>query len=178
MTYPWTSGDVLTAADLNDAIKIVQIVSATKTDTFSASITNSSDTAITGLSVTITPTSASSTILIFGMVSGSGYTASFNGVNVTTYRNSTEIGIPSSFGSRTEATAVSHAGDTTSKMANVGILVTDSPATTSAITYAFHLTTSNAGSAQTYYVNRSIGDTDNVDHNRTISTITVMELSA
>ena len=158
--------------------KILQVVSTTKTDTFSAAISGGNDTAITGLSATITPTSASSTILVLGMVNGGGYGTGTNGVNVRTYRGATMIGVASSFGNRTEATASSHGGISGERMSNVGILLTDSPATTSATTYAFHLTTYIAGASQTYYVNRSGTDTDNSGFNRTISSITVMEVSA
>lgn len=176
----FVSGNVLTAAQMNDlrgAFRILQVVSTTKTDTFSAAISGGNDAAITGLSATITPTSASSTILIYGMVHGSGFSTG-NTINVRTYRGATMIGVPSSFGNRTEATAVSHGDTGTLKMSNVGILLADSPATTSATTYAFYLTTSQGGASQTYYVNRSSTDTDGVDTNRTVSSITVMEVSA
>lgn len=49
--------------------KVLQVVSTTKTDTFTVSTTTLTD--ITGLSVSITPTLSSSTILVLSSVNGS-----------------------------------------------------------------------------------------------------------
>jgi hypothetical protein len=74
--------------------KILQCVSTTKTDTFSTTSTSMVD--VTGLSVSITPTSTSSTILVFMnvMTSHSAGGAAQNSFNLV--RNSTAIGQPSS----------------------------------------------------------------------------------
>ena len=58
----------ITAAKLASGVggKVLQVVSTTKTDTFTVSTANSSDPAdITGLSVAITPASSSNKVLVF-----------------------------------------------------------------------------------------------------------------
>ena len=49
---------------VNVSSAVVQVKSTTKDDTFSASVADGANTAITGLSVSITPTSASNKILV------------------------------------------------------------------------------------------------------------------
>ena len=71
-TLPATfvAGNVLEAEQLNDlrgAFRVLQTVSTTKTDTFSSAVTAFTD--VTGLSVSITPSSATSTILVMADVS-------------------------------------------------------------------------------------------------------------
>ena len=78
--------------------KVLQVVSTTKTDTFSqASTTTYAD--ITGLSVTITPSSASNKILVIGYVNGSVATISKR-VAIRLVRDSTAIGNGTASGSR------------------------------------------------------------------------------
>ena len=157
--------------------KILQIVSTTKTDTFSASIGAGADTAITGLSATITPTSATSNILVMFQAAG----ARANDLPyffVRLYRGATEIGSGATASSRTSV--IQAAGIVASDTTAIGPLsghFLDSPATTSATTYALHAT--NAGtSTHTYYVNRTQDDVDAANFSRTSSSITLLEVSA
>jgi hypothetical protein len=157
--------------------KILQVVSTTKTDTFSASISAGSDTAITGLSATITPTSATSKILVMFQAAG----ARANDLPyffVRLYRGATEIGSGATASNRTSVIQASGivAIDTTA-IGPVSGHFLDSPATTSATTYALHAT--NAGtSTHTYYVNRTQDDVDAANFSRTSSSITLLEVSA
>jgi len=110
--------------------KVVQIVRGSTTNIVTASI--NSDTAVsTGLSATITPTSASNNILIFvnqnGIEKSAGGTADF-GLMFQMLRGSTQIG---TFGGSTTHTESSGGGG-----GDVGATFIDSPATTSAITYS------------------------------------------
>lgn len=124
-----TSGNVLTAAWLNDlrgAFRILQVVSAsTSTEVASATATH----ADTGLTATITPQSSSSKILVY-VAHPQSYKDTGNGfncINLRIMRGATNI-----------QTVVTTAGFTGSVMDNVfGItgVVLDSPATTSATTY-------------------------------------------
>ena len=157
--------------------KILQVVSTTKTDTFSASLAAGADTAITGLSATITPTSATSQILVLFQSAG----ARANDLPyffVRLYRGATEIGSGATASNRTSVIQASGvvALDTTALGPLSGHFL-DSPATTSATTYALHA--ANVGSStHTFYVNRSQDDTDAANFPRTSSSITVMEVSA
>jgi hypothetical protein len=110
--------------------KILQVVSATKTDVFSTSSLTLVD--ITGLSVSITPSDASNTILVHYVAN-----ASNNGVNdggaVQLVRDSTAI-FQSTAGSTNFSSAFTKQLDTALIWAFSGMHL-DSPATTSATTY-------------------------------------------
>jgi hypothetical protein len=173
LTLPATSGTVLTSASNTGfpAGSILQVVSTTKTDTFSTASTSATD--ITGLSVSITPSSASNKILIMFNVN-----TSMENFQMSTFlvRNSTTIFVGDTAGSRVSATTAlcGTTGTnefTISNVPNVGIYL-DSPSSTSSVTYKIQ-TQVNAG---TGYVNRSYAD-DNANYRgRTPSSITVMEV--
>ena len=64
----WSASQVLTASSLNNlrgAFRILQVVSTTKTDTYSDSSATGTLTTITGLTATITPSATTSKILIY-----------------------------------------------------------------------------------------------------------------
>jgi hypothetical protein len=152
--------------------KVAQVVSTTKTDTFSASTSNTF-TDITGLSVSITPSSATSKILVTASVIGS---ATSNGVaNIQLLRGATAICIGDTAGSRPRATTSTDSNNLDQAVpASINFL--DSPATTSATTYKLAINTGdNTGTA---YINRTLGDGDNIYQGRYASTITVMEILA
>ena len=119
MTIPqFTVGQVLTAAELNamvDEINIgsavVQVKSTTKTDTFSMASTTFAD--ITGLSVSITPTSASNKIFIVATVA-QGAESVYTG-NLRLMRDSTAIGVGATAGSRISSTSYNTTPQTHSK---------------------------------------------------------------
>jgi hypothetical protein len=161
--------------------KILQVVSTTKTDTFSASVAQGTSTPITGLSVTITPNSASSNILVIGQINGSSDGASEAAVTVLT-RNGAAICVGDAAGSRSLATSGS--GYTASATGykespySIGILFLDSPATTSSTTYAVEIGSTIFGTSGVF-VNTGPNTTlDRTDVWRTTSSITVMEVSA
>lgn len=167
----FTAGDVLTAANLNllrGAFRILQVVSTVKTDTFSSTSTSYVD--YTGMSVSITPTSSSSKVLIVvHMVNGYSVNlaASFQIV-----RGSTAIALGDAAGSRTQCTIGVIPEDASAMVCSMTFL--DSPATTSATTYKIQ-GRSNTG---TVHINRTNGDADNANSWRSISTITAYEVSA
>ena len=151
--------------------KVLQVVSTAKTDTFSTITGSFID--VTGLSVSITPSSASNKILIktdihFGTNGNSGY------IYFKLVRASTDIYLGDSAGSRIRGFGGGASVDaaTTMQLSNVFL---DSPATTSATTYKIQVYNQNTG--QTGYVNRSFTDSDNTSYLRTASSITVMEIA-
>jgi hypothetical protein len=150
--------------------KILQVVSTTKTDTFSTSSTSYTD--VTGLSVSITPSSASSKIMVFATVNSGrlGGLPTFQLVRV-----STAIGVGDAAGSRTRASMSNHPGaDSTGlQLTTVAVEFLDSPSTTSATTYKIQARTESS----TLYVNRSGTDTDSATYPRVVSSITVMEVA-
>jgi hypothetical protein len=182
-TLPATfvAGNVLTAAQMNDlrgAFRILQVVSTTKTDTFTASVASGGETAVTGLSASITPSSATSKILVMLNVNGietSDYT-SF--LVVRLYRGATEIGSGAAAGSRPTVFGADKTGTQNSdNIVNVSGNYLDSPATTSATTYAVYLVNTR-GVTKTLGVNRTGLDSDQVSYVRAASTVTLMEVSA
>jgi hypothetical protein len=159
---------------------VKQVLSTVKTDTFSASVATGANTAITGLSVTITPSSATSKILVTYMVNGSldlaGGASGSNGILTTLKRGATSIGVGNAAGSRQQVSANSGGAIVSAAVAlSSGTTFLDSPATTSATTYSINIS-HTSGATQTVYVNRSGTDTDSNSYYRAISTITVMEV--
>jgi len=153
--------------------KIIQVVSTTKTDTFSSSTVNQM-VDITGLSATITPTSTSSKVLILYDLNMSGSELFF----IQLVRGSTNIKIGNSdSGNRIECTA---GGDFQSQNADkVSVLAgsfLDSPNTTSATTYKIQGRVYNSGSS--FSVNKPNSDTNATYTGRSASTITLMEVAA
>lgn len=169
----FTAGQVLTAAQQNalrGAFRVLQVVSTSKTDTFTTASTSFVD--VTGLTVTITPQSATSQILVLAQLGASsdfGVSAGF----ARLVRGSTAIDVGATAGSRTSASVNPEVSNASAALTN-SLVFLDSPATTSATTYAIQAKT-NSGN---FYVNRSKNDTDNSNHPRLASTITVMEISA
>ena len=168
----FTAGQVLTAAQMNNlrgAFRVLQVVTTAKTDTFSTTSTSMTD--VTGLSVSITPSSADSKVLVLVQLNGGndGSSTNFFGNLV---RGATTIDVGDAAGSRAAVTFFSEASVQLSTQTAVFL---DSPATTSATTYKIQIRTQGVG---TVFVNRRGTDNDATERPRTASTITVMEISA
>ena len=144
--------------------KILQVVSTAKTDVFSTTSTTLVD--ITGLSVSITPTSATSNILVMCQISV-GHSPIGSAIDLDLVRDSTSI-FNSSFGSGYTLEYNGMVFDQYSSMP-VPIIYLDSPATTSATTYKVQTNTSTG----TQYINRNGAGTYGAT-----SSITVMEVAA
>jgi hypothetical protein len=154
--------------------KVLQVVSTAKTDSFSASTSAGVYTDITGLSVSITPSSATSKILVIAMVSGSGAIGS-NFAAVQLVRASTAIALADTAGSRLSSSSqLAQIG--ADSMTALPITFLDSPSTTSATTYKIQ--GCSAGGTGTVYINRSTTDANNSSSIRGVSTITVLEIGA
>jgi hypothetical protein len=150
---------------------VLQVVSATKTDTFSTSSTAFVD--ITGLSVSITPISSSNKVFVTVDVTGQGQaTVSIAGFRLV--RDSTVIGAGAAVGVRTLGFAGSTATDNNISVTQ-GTNFLDSPSSTSSVTYKVQVRISSGG---TVFVNRPVSDAEDVNIVRTASTITVMEIAA
>jgi hypothetical protein len=123
----FSTGAVLTAAQMNDlrgAFRILQIVSGT---TGTAASSTSATLATTGLSATITPQSTNNKILVFASMTGCKTAATLTGIEFAFFRGATNILTFAKFGGYT----------TSSTDTNFGVtgIVFDNPATTSARTY-------------------------------------------
>ena len=153
----------------------LNVVSVTKRDTFAMSGNSFVD--LTGLSVTITPTSATSKILVLAsvmhMANGNNATASF-----LFARGGTHIGIANAAGSRKRSMTTrlaSMVGISNNATAVSTHHFLDSPATTSATTYKVRISSDGSGAI---YVNRNETDSDNSGYARGVSSLTVIEVAA
>jgi hypothetical protein len=153
--------------------KVLQVVSTALTSTYTDSSASGTLTTITGLSATITPSSASNKILILASVSVGGNDGSRFVFGLTGGNTATAY-IGDTAGSRKQVATGQIPAEPNGLM-NVSLMYLDSPSTTSSTTYSVQ-TAAIAG--ETVYINRAITDTDNANHCRGASTITVMEISA
>jgi len=156
-----------------DVGKVLQVVQTVKTDTFSSSTGSFID--VTGLSVSITPSSASNKILIlsdirYGTNANSGY-AFFK-----LLRGSTDIYLGDAAGSRIRGFGGGGSTDAAT-LTQLSTVFLDSPSTTSSTTYKIQIYNQNAAT-YAVYVNRTYNDTDNTSYSRAASSITVMEILA
>lgn len=151
---------------------ILQVVSTTKTDTFSTA--SNSLTGVTGLSVSITPSSASSKVLVIARVSV-GADPSNTKVAAGLLRGATLLALPAVVGNR--GVSMNTVANASTNYADPSVLLyLDSPATTSATTYQVAVTNTEQNGS-TVYVNRAADDSDVASRFRTSSTITVMEVA-
>ncbi len=163
--------DVASGSKIVQPGSILQVVSTTKTDTFTTSSTSYTD--LTGLSVSITPSSASNKIFVlYSIFLGQG-SQSFG--NLRLVRNSTNIALGDTSAGRDSVTISAWTGGSNNYHTVPAGIFLDSPSSTSAVTYKFQIRT--AGSADTQYVNRNARDDTAGNDPRGVSTITVMEVA-
>lgn len=159
-----SSGNVTFAT----AGKVLQVLQAVKTDT--QTVTAGAMTDIASLSVSITPSSTSSKILIIANVGIGSNDGGAIRAGVQLVRDSTALNVGDAAGSRiqvgTSATGAS------STIASASMTFLDSPSTTSATTYKVQAMDING----TIFINRTITDTDSSVFHRGASSIIVMEI--
>jgi hypothetical protein len=159
---------------------VLQVVQGIKTDTFVSSATVT-DTAVTGLTVSITPTSSSSKILVFCNL-GIGSENSQGGAAKLTRTVSavtTQLSLADAAGSRSRGSFAGsayrgNASNFINMLWHQSLTYLDSPATTSAITYGVQVSSISVGT----YINRTEADGNSNDTYRGVSYITVMEIAA
>lgn len=153
---------------------VLQVVSTALTAaTFSTNSTTYVD--VTGLSLSITPRSTTSKILVMYQFN-CGVDASAQGIFMQLVRNTTPIFVGDAAGSRPQATSIN--GVTTAYgILNMSGTYLDSPSTSSATTYKIQMFV-NGGGSYYGYVNRSVNDRNTALYDaRTASSITVMEIA-
>ena len=149
---------------------ILQVVQTTKTDTFTSSSTSFTD--VTGMSVSITPSTNTNRILVRAVLQYS--TNATPTIQAQLLRGSTVIGVGTVAGSRTSAGASGYTGGST-VMQTLVLEWLDSPATTSSTTYKVQI---RATTANNIHINRGDADLDTAINPRTASVITAMEVIA
>jgi hypothetical protein len=171
-TLPAVDGTVITTGNI-PAGSVLQVVSALKQDTFTTVSTSLTD--VTGLSVSITPISATSKILVTAVISLTNTnTAGFSSFGAI-LRDSTIIGAGTPAGNR-PAGSFFIQSTTNRGPVPFSMTVLDSPATTSATTYKVQIATEGGGG--TAAVGRNNDDINNAAYPRLSCSITVMEIAA
>jgi len=125
---------------------------------------------ITSLSVSITPTSASSKILISLGLTAEGTVGYRAGGRI--YRNGSTFNLPTNVGNRVPLNFAIHSAPNSHRSHH--IMTLDAPATTSALTYTVGVGTESTGG--TLHINRNDNDNNAGDHGRTTSYISAMEI--
>ena len=173
LTLPELTGTVLTN---KTAGTVLQVVSATKTDTFSTTVEDTVFVDITGLSASITPTSATNTILVLASIGKCSCTTSSRSVNFRLDRNGTSIALGDTAGNRVRISFCSSVA-TSEQGLSASLNFIDSPASTSALTYKIQMSGHNG---EATVINRNGNNTDNNDAPaaRSISTLILMEIAA
>jgi hypothetical protein len=167
-------------ADANmPAGSIIQVVQVVKTDSFAGTVPGVwAD--ISGLSLAITPSSASNKILVMVDLKASG-TVNSSVVRSRLLRNGTAIYIGDASSNRPRSMGQFYIGGNSDNgyyMAQIGGNFLDSPATTSAVTYNLQIGADDGGT-RTVYVNRTNGDRDTIYYDsRGVSSLTLMEVVA
>ena len=142
---------------------VLQVVNAIYSTQVS---TNNTNWTTTGHTISITPKSATSKIMIF--VSAYVGVSQTNGAFFTVYRNSTNLATGTAI---TALAAHDVNGFAAQSASNVGINFLDSPATTSATTYTVYFQAANASYAAYYCYTLGSG------LNTTNASLTVMEIA-
>jgi hypothetical protein len=150
---------------------ILQVVQAEKTDIQSASLNSAAIADVTGLTATITPRATSSKILVHYDLNGE---QNNDRIGAILYRDSTPIGVGAAAGSRTQTTSGS--GGNNQFIGKMSGVVLDSPNTTSAVAYKIAIQNQDS-TTQSYFINRSQGDSDAARFPRSASRIIVMEVA-
>jgi hypothetical protein len=170
--------DVASGSQLTQPGMVLQVVSTTKTDTFSAAIsTKTFSSNITGLEATITPSSTSSKIFVSYVVTGAR-TVEVDLMHIRLVRDGSAISVGDAAGSRTRVSGGIYSGAAASTVSSGQISGSflDSPSSTTALTYGLQLF-NNGGGTNTVFVNRTDDDSDADSQIRSVSTITVMEIA-
>ena len=171
LTVPDTaSGTVLTTTNPK-AGNIIQVVQAVKLDSFSTTSTTAVD--VTGLSVSITPSSSSNKVLVMCSMALGFDDANF--VYGILKRGNTQIGEADGANNRPRPTIMAY-DENEGMVEMVSYTFLDSPNTTSATTYKLQVQCASTGTAT---VGKSFRDLDQTGFDpRCSSTITLMEVAA
>jgi hypothetical protein len=163
--------DAISAAKLASGVggKVLQVVQSAKTDTFSSASASWVD--ITGLSLSITPSSTSSKVFITTNFVTSHSAA--NSLGVRLMRDSTSIFAGDDTATRKGTTSWQFMGSANRNTGSNSFQYVDSPSTTSATTYKLQIW-STGGTA---YIGQMQVDSDNTTYGRSASSIIAYEIA-
>ena len=165
---------IIQSADLATGVggKILQVVTAHKSDTFSQACSSGTYYDITGLSLSITPASSSNKILLLFNINA-GLTTGWRGA-FRLARGSTAINIGDASGSVRRMSFSSMFTGSSSQTEQASGAFLDTPSSTSALTYKLQIEAEGG----THYVNRSSSNNSSSTYHCGASNITAMEIAA
>lgn len=156
---------------------VVQVKSTTLPTTFSVVASLGVFSAVTGLTVAITPSSASNKVLLIATLNATNITGT-QGVSAIFTGGNSANGRADAASNRQRTVANGTSAQSSHYSPTFPMMYLDSPATTSAITYGISVCYVATGSGtDTVYVNQSTGDTDFAYVARSQSTITAFEVT-
>ena len=156
VTFPVTAGSASAVqASSGRVLQVVQTTYSTSISTTSTSFVS------TGITASITPSSASNKVLCIVDVNGVGKSGGNGNIDLQLVRGSTVISSFEGIAGNTSTTATNYIG-------NCGITYLDSPSTTSSTTYTVKYAADFAGTA---YINGAASSAS-------MSQITLMEIAA
>ena len=157
---------------------IIQIKQTVKTDVASASVNSNTLSGSVGLDVNITPTSTSSKILIHACACTSGsHDGETQGIVLLRGGSVITAASGDADGNRGLTSSMTFNVNSGGQVAAIPLFYLDSPASTSQQTYSVQLKYF-AGGTHTIYLNRVRSDDNQSYRPRSMSSITVMEVSA
>jgi len=169
------AASAITRAKIGYAGAILQVVQTVKTDTFSRTSSGSDYGEITGLSVSITPSSASSKILIFASISCSVTASNRVGLRLAVNSSAITAYTGDASGSRTRAASATWASATGNDLSHLTLNYLHSPGSTSAQSYSIQ---GSAEGTSTFYLNRAATNVDSINVYVGASSIIAMEVAA
>lgn len=162
-----------------DRSDITGSILQTKSFTLTSATSSTADGFVdTGLQLAITPSSASSKILITGFINvGHSYFKTY----IRLLRDSTVLSVGDSASNRPQVYSGTHPGGSDwdeYAVTSIALNLLDSPNTTSSVTYKVQYRPYD-NAAATAFINRCSADRDNADYDeRTISVMTLQEIAA
>jgi len=169
------AASAITRAKIGYAGAILQVVQTVKTDTFSRTSSGSDYGEITGLSVSITPSSASSKILIFASISCSVTASNRVGLRLAVNSSAITAYTGDASGSRTRAASATWASAAGNDLSHLTLNYLHSPGSTSAQSYSIQ---GSAEGTSTFYLNRAATNVDSINVYVGASSIIAMEVAA
>lgn len=169
------ASSAVTRPKIGYAGAVLQVVQTKKTNTWSSG--SSSFTDITGMSASITPSSALNPILVSFILNISSNSSGWYGSHIQLVRNGTNIALGDSSGSMSPCTLdYSFNTGNSSLITPMPMQWLDSPASTSSVTYKLQM---RSLQGTTNWVNRSTYDNGSDQYDAlVVSTITLMEIAA
>jgi hypothetical protein len=180
LTLPSTSGNVITSANIGSNLPTGSVLQVVEASYKTAVTFNVSTFTSTGVTASITPSSASNKVLVmvkldFGSSDGGGS----EGARTRLYRNGSDIsdarGDDSSARQGSFITHPCYNGDGVGMLTEYGQYL-DSPSSTSSVEYRIYIRNYDTSGSYPVYLNRTNSDSDMYYTPRGVCRITLMEI--